>query len=138
MINYNEHKHFKRKLKKMDYGEALRVSMKRYKISVNNLANNALKDYRTIVSYRNGEYLPEKESAVQLGIGLKKWIPMDVVLLLIENAGYNLCNSHEDVVYSMLLANIQDFETANAVIEECNQDELYKVNKVKRFKTCSI
>ena len=134
---FNEQKHFKRYLKKMSFGEALKSIMKRYHISVGDLAEHSLKDYRTIVSYRNGEYLPTKSSAIQLCIGMKN-VPNDIKLLLIEVAGYNLCNAHEDIVYSMILANISDVETANAIIDECNQDELFKANKVKCFKTCSI
>lgn len=136
---FNELKVLKRYLKKLGFGEALVAVMNYYSITVRKLSDNSLKDYRTIVAYRNGEVLPPKKSVVQVGIGLKD-IPLDIRYLLIDIAGYNLNNVHEDIVYSMLLANADsiDIETANSIIDEINKGELYKANKVKKFKTISF
>lgn len=135
----NELKVFKRQIKKYTYGEALKAVMKRYSITVSELSENSIKDYRTIVAYRNGEVLPPKESVVQVCIGLRK-VPLDIKFLLIESAGYNLNNAHEDIVYSMLLSNAEsiDIEMCNVIIDDINDSELYKVNHVKRFKTITI
>lgn len=129
---FKNQKRLKKEIRMLTFGEALKRIMKFYKISVRELADNSLKDERTIVAYRNSEYLPEKESAVALCVGMKK-VPVDIKFLLVAIAGFNLQNAHEDIVLSMIIvcSDKLDIYECNEIIKEINKDELYKANKVK-------
>lgn len=138
--NVKKYTAFKKTLYTLYFPEALTKVMEFYKIKVQQLADGSLKDYDTIVSYRNGHLSPTKESLVQICIGFKDKVPLDIKYLLLNKAGYNMLNQYEDIVYSIFLehSSALNILECNEIINELDNDSLYEIEKIKLFKTVSI
>lgn len=117
----------------MPFSEALVEVMDANNIKVEQLEKRSLLNKKTISRYRCGYTKHTKVSVVQLCLGMQCHISTSQILLF--KAGYVLGSSYEDVVYSLILENVNalDIYTANELIASVNNTLTFREDMITPF-----
>ena len=109
--------------KEMSFGEALRLTFKKYHLKVERVANEAFMDKSLIYKYWKNSSKPNKETLVKLLLSMR--IPFDESEKLLRRRGYSLDSNNADIFYRVLLENSKALCVldANDMIDLLNEEE---------------